>query len=68
MYDKLISYSDANEKLLYEYQAFGAGYSTIYQMMHLPNHCSEATNKPNPDCIYTLDIFCDLSKALDVIN
>ena len=38
----------------------------IHPITHLLNQCSEATNKPNPD--YTLAIFCDLSKAFNVIN
>ena len=66
MYDKVISYLNAN-KLLYEHQyGFRSGHSTIHPIIHLLNHCSEATNKPNPD--YTLAIFCDLSKAFDVID
>ena len=66
MYDKVISYLNAN-KLLYEHQyGFRSGYSTIHPIIYLLNHCSEATNKPNPD--YTLAIFCDLSKAFDVID
>ena len=66
MYDKVISYLNAN-KLLYEHQyGFRSGNSTIHPIIHLLNHCSEATNKPNPD--FTLAIFCDLSKAFDVID
>ena len=66
MYDKVISYLNAN-KLLYEHQyGFRSGHSTIHPIIHLLNHCSEATNKPNPD--YTLAIFCDLSKAFNVID
>ncbi len=34
--------------------------------MHLLNHCAESNNKKNKDT--TLAIFCDLSKAFDVIN
>ena len=65
MYDKVI-YLNANT-LFYEHQyGFRSGHSTIHPIIHLLNHCSEATNKPNPD--YALAIFCDLSKDFCVIE
>ena len=34
--------------------------------MHFLNHCASSANKQNSE--YTLAVFCDLSKAFDVIN
>jgi len=36
----------------------------IYPILHLINQCAEANNKPPKE--HT--IFCDLSKAFDIIN
>ena len=53
--------------ILYEHQyGFRAKHSTIHPIMYLINHCAEADNKHNPE--YTLAVFCDLSKAFDVIH
>ena len=53
--------------ILYEHQyGFRAKHSTIHPIIHFINHCAEADNKQNPE--YTLAVFCDLSKAFDVIN
>ena len=35
-------------------------------ILHFLYHCAEADNKQNPE--YILAVFCDLSKAFDVIN
>ena len=40
-------------------------HTTIHPILHLLNHCAEANNKPNSE--YILVVFCDLSKAFDVI-
>ena len=45
---------------------FRPKYSTIHPIIHFLNHCAEANNKTNPE--YTLAVFCDLSKAFDVID
>ena len=37
-----------------------------YLIIHLLSHCAESSNKSNPEV--TLAIFCDLSKAFDVIS
>ena len=45
---------------------FRPKHSTVHPILHLLNHCAEASNKIIPE--YTLAIFCDLSKAFDVIS
>ena len=66
MYDKLISFLNANN-ILYKHQyGFRSKHSTIHPIIHLLNHCAEASNKSNPE--YTLATLCDLSKAFDVIS
>ena len=45
---------------------FRPKHSTIHPIIHFLNHCAEANNKTNPE--YTLAVFCDLSKAFDVID
>ena len=41
-------------------------HSTIHPIMHLLNHCSEATSGLTPE--YTLVALCDISKAFHVID
>ena len=36
------------------------------KIIHFLDHCAKANNKPDPEL--TLAMFCDLSKAFDVIN
>ena len=38
----------------------------MHPIIHFINHCAEATIKDPSE--YTLAVFCDLSKAFDVIN
>ena len=38
----------------------------LHPIIHFINHCAEATNKDPSE--YTLTVFCDLSKAFNVIN
>jgi hypothetical protein len=66
MYDKVTSFLDCNE-ILYKHQyGFRAKHSTIHPILHLINQCAEANNSHPKE--HTLSIFCDLSKAFDVIN
>ncbi len=66
MYTKLMNFLQANN-ILYKHQyGFRPKHSTIHPIIHLLNHCAEASSKPIPEC--TLAILCDLSKAFDVIN
>ena len=68
MYDKIMNFLNTNNILyMYEHQyGFRAKHSTIHPIIHFLHHCAEADNKQNPE--YTLAVFCDLSKAFDVIN
>ena len=45
----------------YKYQ-----YITIYLILHFLNNCADVNNKQQQ--LFTLSIFCNLSKAFDVIN
>ena len=66
MYDNIISFLLLNNSL-YEHQyGFRGKHSTIQPIIHLLNHCAEATNKHNSE--FTMVVLIDLSKAFDVIN
>ena len=66
MYNKIISFLNSKD-LFYKHQyGFRAKHSTVHPIIHLLNHCAEASSKPKSDL--TMTIFCDLSKAFDVIN
>ena len=66
-----MSFLDAKQ-ILYTYQyGFRAKHSTIHHtciimIIRLLNECAEANNSNPKKC--TISIFCDLSKAFDVIN
>ena len=66
MFNKVSQFLNLSN-LFYKHQyGFRASHSTIHPIIHLLNHCAESTNHSNPE--YTLAIFCDLSKAFDVIS
>ena len=66
MFNKIVSFFNANS-LFYKHQyGFRSKHSTIHPIIHLLNHCADSINKTPPE--YTLSIFCDLSKAFDVID
>ena len=66
IYNKIMNFLNTNN-ILYKHQyGFRSKHSTIHPIIHFINHCAEADNKQNPE--YTLAVFCDLSKAFDVIN
>ena len=66
MFKKVMSYLDS-KNILYKHQyGFRARHSTIHPVILLLNHISEVNNS-DPKQL-TLSIFCDLSKAFDVIN
>jgi hypothetical protein len=66
MYDKVISFLNSTNVLYKHQYGFRAKHSTIQPIIHLLNHCAEATNKNTTQ--YTAAVLCDLSKAFDVIN
>ena len=66
MYDKIVCFFNT-KNLFYQHQyGFRQKHSTIHPIIHLLNHCAQSNNKPTSE--KTLAIFCDLSKAFDVIR
>lgn len=66
MFNKIMSYLDS-KSILYPHQyGFRPKHTTIHPLIHLLNKCAEA-NSNTPKQL-TMSIFCDLSKAFDVIN
>ena len=66
VHKKLYSFLTA-ENLLYKHQyGFRQKHSTIHPLIHFLNFCSNAQDKNISEV--TLSIFCDLSKAFDVID
>ena len=66
MYNKIMSFLNS-QNLLYKHQyGFRPKHQTIHPLIHLLNHCAQASNKQPKQL--TLSIFCDLSKAFDVIS
>jgi len=66
MYRKLISFLDSQQILYKNQYGFRAKHSTIHPILHSLNQCAK-NNNSNPHK-YTISIFCDLSKAFDVIS
>ena len=66
IYNKIIEF--LNEfNILYQHQyGFRQKHSTVHPIIHFLNHCAESSNETIPKI--TLAVFCDLSKAFDVIN
>ena len=65
----VMAFLDSNNILFkgFKHQyGFRAKHSTIHPIIHLLNDCAEANNN-NPKK-FTMSIFCDLSKAFDVIS
>ena len=66
MFDNVKGCLDTHN-VLYEHQyGFRPKHSTIHPVIHFLNHCAESNNESNSE--FTLAVFCDLSKAFDVIN
>jgi len=66
MFKKITSFFNTNN-LFYKHQyGFRANHSTVHPILHLLHQCAQSANHPDPE--YTLAIFCDLSKAFDVIS
>ena len=66
MYRKVTSFLNSNN-LLYKHQyGFREKHTTIHPILHLLNQC--AVNNNSTTKLFTLSIFCDLSKAFDVIS
>ena len=66
MFDKTVNFLDANDQFYHHQYGFRAKHATIHPVIHFLNSCANANNSiPRQN---TLAIFCDLSKAFDVIN
>lgn len=66
MFNKIVVFLEKHD-ILYKHQyGFRSKHSTIHPIIHFINHCAEANNSQEPQS--TLAVFCDLSKAFDVIN
>jgi len=66
IFNRMINYLNSNN-LLYKHQyGFRPKHATIHAIMQLLNSCAKSSNIHPKQ--YTLSIFCDLSKAFDVIN
>ena len=66
MYIKVMKYLDKHNVLYSHQYGFRPKHSTIHPIIHFMDHCAKARNKPISEI--TLALFCDLSKAFDVIN
>lgn len=66
MYSKLMSFFNHTNALYKHQYGFRSGHSTIHPVIHLLNACAQAHNERLPE--HTLSIFCDLSKAFDIID
>lgn len=66
MYNKLTHFLESHN-LFYKHQyGFRKSHSTIHPIIHFLNQCAIANNSSPPNS--TLAIFCDLSKAFDVLD
>ena len=66
MFNKVMGFLNSNN-ILYKHQyGFRAKHSTIHPILHLINQCADADQKTPKE--HTISIFCDLSKAFDVID
>ena len=68
MYNTIMSFVDT-KKILYKHQyGFRPNHSTIHPIMHLLNHCAEATSGLTPEYPLVALHVCDISKAFDVLD
>ena len=66
VYNKTMNFLSSNN-IFYKHQyGFRPKHSTSHPIIHLLNQCAKSNNKKNKEL--TLAVFCDLSKAFDVID
>ena len=66
IYNKVVKYLDINNTLYRHQYGFRKKHSTVHPIIHFLNHCAQKNNKSPSE--FTLALFCDLSKAFDVIH
>ena len=66
MFSKLMSFFNHTNALYKHQYGFRSGHATVHPMIHLLNACAQAHNHRPAE--HTLSIFCDLSKAFDIID
>ena len=66
MYDKVVHFLNVNNILYLHQYGFRAKHSTIHPILHLLKYCSDVNNTTPSE--NTVAIFCDLSKAFDVLD
>ena len=66
MFNKVMGFLNSNNSLYKHKYGFRAKHSTIHPILHLINQCADADQKTPKE--HTISIFCDLSKAFDVID
>ena len=66
MFDKVMNFLNKNNIIHQHQYGFRAKHSTLQPIVHFLNHCAMPTIRNKSD--FNLAIFCDLSKAFDVIS
>ena len=66
MYKKISSFLNNNNLFFKHQYGFWENYSTVHPVLHLLNQSALSRNHPEPE--FTLAIYCDLSKAFDLIS
>ena len=66
MYNRLLHFLSSNNTLYKHQYGFRPNHSTFHPIIHFLKDCASANNKDISE--HTLSLFCDLSKAFDVID
>ena len=66
MFNKMQSFFEVSNTLYTHQYGFRSNHNTIHPIIHLLSHVAKACNQPSNE--HTFALFCDLSKAFDVIN
>ena len=66
MYSKVVKFLDKHNVLYSHQYGFRAKHNTTQPIIHLLDHCAKANSTKTVN--FTSALFCDLSKAFDVIN
>ena len=66
MYSKVVKFLDKHNVLYAHQYGLRAKHNTTQPIIHLLDHCTKANSSKTVN--FTLALFCDLSKAFEVIN